>query len=399
MLKINKDSIFSITLSLILIKDIILRFFNIIFNVYIGQTYYDTAIVYAIIFVFIFTSFYFILKKQKKIGIIFILLFLINIFISPFYNLNKINIIFNWENTFLPYIIEYILYALFSCIIILNIENYNIFLDKFYYASIISIIMTLISLYYSFFKKVGLEINYMVFSYDVLSPSIMLLYYNIIKKRNIISISIFLLISIIILIFGSRGAFLSLAIGSIFIIQMKYKYKIHKILYFFILLIIALILYINIQNILLLIATKLPDNINSRNIYLISNDNLFDLTGRDTIQQILLKNINLFGYGAYGDRLLTTSFYNTYAHNIFLELIIDFGIVFGSIIIIFILLSIISIIKNRNNLIKSLLFIFLPAGFLKLMFSGSYLNIEISFYILIGIILRHFLEKYKVINN
>ena len=98
-----------------------------------------------------------------------------------------------------------------------------------------------------------------------------------------------------------------------------------------------------------------------------------------------LKNMGLSIYGLFGDRLFVDSIY---VHNIFYELLLSFGYIFGGISIIALLVLIIkAIMFNKNNNLKIIAILFTTSLFLRYLVSGSFV-IEGNFYIYIAIMIN-----------
>jgi len=119
---------------------------------------------------------------------------------------------------------------------------------------------------------------------------------------------------------------------------------------------------------------------------------ILNSTGRNEIQSGLMDQISIIGKGLFADRELTQSIPGmsggTYAHNFILEILLDFGIIFGVLIVILFYYDSIKVICSKNKTIRIFGRIFFPAAIVKLLFTGSYLNIEPGFYIFIGLIIR-----------
>ena len=98
----------------------------------------------------------------------------------------------------------------------------------------------------------------------------------------------------------------------------------------------------------------------------------------------------MLGYGIGGDRLLLQN--NSYVHNIILELFCDFGIIFGSIIFIYLMRLFIKSILEKNSDFSGVCLIIFPVTVLKLMMSSSYIISPILF-LLIGMCLNRIPEK------
>lgn len=102
----------------------------------------------------------------------------------------------------------------------------------------------------------------------------------------------------------------------------------------------------------------------------------------------------LIGYGVFGDRVLLGG-YQEYAHNLFLELWVQFGIFFGFIIATsFIGIIVSGLIHSWNNNNQRDLIVGLCSYIMvNLMFSGSYL-VDRFFWLLIGICIASARTKY-----
>ena len=89
---------------------------------------------------------------------------------------------------------------------------------------------------------------------------------------------------------------------------------------------------------------------------------------------------SLWGHGFTGfwDKL------GGYPHNVIYEILLTFGLVFGSIIIIYLLsLFIRAYAKNQNASVRGLFLVLLICGFIKLLMSNTFLS-EPFFFMLIG---------------
>lgn len=139
------------------------------------------------------------------------------------------------------------------------------------------------------------------------------------------------------------------------------------------------------------ILEKLFTVTNSRTLNYMLNSNLFDSDGRDEISTILIMAINsmgLKGYGIFGDRYLLQGLWGQevhYAHNIILEVLVNFGVIFGSLLLIGLFYSICKAFVKADYNTKNIVAIFTVSLFLRYFVSGSYV-IEGNFYVYIAII-------------
>lgn len=208
----------------------------------------------------------------------------------------------------------------------------------------------------------------MTFSYACLLPMVVLF-----ARRQIWSIAASLVLFLTVLMVGARGPALYFIIFVFFdLLQHRNRWTPF--------LIIAIVTF----------AFFLPEitnwmsaiGINSRTINMYQDNTLTSDSGRATIQTFFinkLQNSPFFGIGLFGDRLHGDF---VYCHNLILEILLNFGIPIGSIIIISLLFYVVktyrhSSVQNRNKIIAYICALVLP-----FMTSGSYLiNCEFATFI------------------
>ena len=122
--------------------------------------------------------------------------------------------------------------------------------------------------------------------------------------------------------------------------------------------------------------------INSRTLsWMIGMDTDLDSSGRDVLYTLAINKIieNPLGYGLFGDNILL----GYYVHNLFLELLLNFGIIFGGLIVIFIIYGFIkSVINTKTVRIANIIVVY---SIMQLQFSNSYLYLG-AFWFALGII-------------
>lgn len=94
-----------------------------------------------------------------------------------------------------------------------------------------------------------------------------------------------------------------------------------------------------------------------------------------------IKKNPFLGCGIAGDRLFLDE---SYSHNLFVELLVSFGIIAGTVMIIALLVCIVRGVKTSDNNIRIFIIALLFGSFLKLMLSGSYIT-EKNLFLLIGL--------------
>lgn len=242
------------------------------------------------------------------------------------------------------------LYSLFSYVLLRTIDDPKILLNILKPYSYIMIILATIVRF-----KSNIGTGYMGYSYSMLLGVFVCLYFGFFRKEKIP------------LVFGIIGIMLNLAGGTrgsiicffiFFIILFKIK-KLYKHFFSIMLLIISgFFFYLFYNSFLLWVANLLTKfNIDSRIITALINNSLDSNNGRSAITDVGLDLIykQPFGYGFLGERVpinegiwwFTT---NGYSHNIFLEFILQFGVIIGTILAIFYLYTIIKcIITSEKN--------------------------------------------------
>lgn len=181
---------------------------------------------------------------------------------------------------------------------------------------------------------------------------------------------------------GSRGPALCV-IFFIVVFFLFFKHFKNELLLKGLLIILSFVCFLFLDSILAVIGSILESiGLSGRVLESISGNSFFSTDTRDFIfAKVLLaiSNNGLWeGSGFFADRELfdTANSYTDeiYAHNIFLEVILNFGIIIGIVFfILFFFFLIRSLIICKDSKYSSFLFAFFCAGFVPLLFSGSYL--------------------------
>ena len=251
----------------------------------------------------------------------------------------------------LPLIIPFFFMVLPSFIYALSIRNFVIFkniLEKSSY--IVFFIGSILSLFV-FLGRVSIGSYSMSLAYYMLLPSIVFLnkQFERISAGHFIS---FVLSMLIIVSLGSRGPILCVVVFIFFrTFRPSLKTSHKKIIMTSSVLGICTVGIIFFKNIINVMYTQLLHyGIHSRTLYLFLNDKGAYLSGRDSIYQSIFAEIlknPILGIGLAGDRRITDG---AYTHNIFIELISNFGLVVGFIIIFLIIFLSIKSLFVKNNI-------------------------------------------------
>ncbi|NMA67038.1 MAG: hypothetical protein GX957_12535 [Clostridiaceae bacterium] len=243
---------------------------------------------------------------------------------------------------------------------------------------------------FSLFGRTSIGIYSMSLSYYMLLPAIVNLD-RLIDKFRVKTLIYFVTSSSVILSLGSRGALLCIAVFLVLkIIKTDTKSTIQKSLGyigFLTTLVITVVfsneIIIHIYNIFVRLG------INSRTLRMLLQGNLHVSQSRDRIYQIVWEQVvkkPVLGIGLAGDRAVLEGI-AVYVHNIFLEIIANFGIIVGSIIILAIAGLLIRSFFIRDRKKYGLISILVSTGFVHLFLSNSYL-IDIKFWLFLGVTLN-----------
>ena len=261
--------------------------------------------------------------------------------------------------------------------------------NDLFWCSVFSVLGMFIFRLYLLNSGRELENDDMDAAYRVL-PSIMYLIYYASTKKQVIYVVIAAVLSTVIFIFGTRGPILCMLVYMALIVVYKaFKANnIKKVLIF--LLVFAIILsvfifdelFIEVSGVLTKIFGRL--GFSTRIFDFIVEGDIAKSRGRETLAnqaiEAIIENPAL-GYGITADRAM----FGVYTHNLILEIWCQYGVIFGSILLLIILaLTVLSLIKTFNEE-KTFCFVmlFISMMFVKLMISSTY-TIEPYFFFMIG---------------
>lgn len=268
-------------------------------------------------------------------------------------------------------------------------------------------------IYLIFYSFVGeINITYMNASYFLLTASLFSLIVALKENRPIYYV-LFTLFLFAILLIGSRGALVSVMVFVLTLFVYKRTY-IKTLLLFTITFTLALLISYYWQDILLFLYQLYPS---SRIVALLYNTEYFTYSGRDNFYRFGIAMVmsapfkfrgfladrwyfanNFEGTSELGRYISIEMMQGLYAHNIWLEMCIQFGLLIGSFMIILIVVYTIKAYKrvlviSEDN--KSLFYAFLFAittGIVPLLFSRSYLDNNM-FWLAMGLVFS--INRYK----
>lgn len=281
--------------------------------------------------------------------------------------------------------------SLLSVLFMIEIRNFTAFIKVLLWISRVSVIISLMYVWaynYSPFRNVD-ELYSMSFGYSMLLPAMYLF-----SKDNTLDKVFSFILFMLILLAGSRGPIAVLCmyymIDILVINKIKDKLRL-------------IILTILVGTVSILVLPKIIDMESSRTIYLLSQGEFVSHdSGReeDMYSKIRphLYDSPFFGHGIGADRHFLNG---SYAHNIFYEVFIHYGLAFGGILLLSFFMWLIRLHKSIRTKKclggRSLFIMMFLYGFVPLLVSNSYL-IAFSFSIMMGYYLKiNMLFKLKTV--
>ena len=263
-----------------------------------------------------------------------------------------------------------------------GLRDNNIF-RVFYWASIIYLLFFFISHFITNdISETFLEENEAQGQAYSLVPHVLIVLWYTLKKFDILSL-IFSIFGFLMLIsFGCRGAMLCILVFAVLYILLCTDFSKNK-LWLVVILVAGVFLYANLTKIAIALQYLGGDiGVSTRIVDIFIDGEIADGTGRDTIQDALLSSIGdrFWGYGICGDKVLT----GLYAHNVYLEFLISFGIFIGGALCIALTVLLVKgflSCPSRTN--KGFYLVMLCCGFVHLLVSDTFLN-QPHFFMLIG---------------
>ncbi|MFR3145951.1 O-antigen ligase family protein [Eubacterium callanderi] len=315
--------------------------------------------------------------------------FIIEIIALFFYSIS-----FFMKNSEYSIILNYAFWTMGVCIVmgylVYSIDDYQILYNCLLKSSFM---MSILLSGAVFLKNIDSKYFYdMSFSYLILLP--LLIHINEAWKRKSIIFSIVAIYEIcLIVVYGSRGAII--CIGSFIVIcYLHYiKKSFTQLIVIPITVCLVCLASYDYQKIIKGMIYLLNEfNIYSRSLDLLVSGDIIQSSGRDVIQTNILDMIYqkpIFGWGVAGE----VSRIGTYPHNIFLEILVDFGVLIGAFLMLFMFYQFLKLFIEKNTIKKELMYIFLCSGLIPLFMSGTYLQ-NYQFFIFIFLCLKTKGETY-----
>ena len=259
--------------------------------------------------------------------------------------------------------------------------------DLFWFSLLGVVAMSAYQIYYINSGRIVTQDN-MNAAYNVL-PSILFLGYWAFERKRLGYWILFILSTVLLFIFGTRGPLLAVAVFITFeivarLIISKASVK-RYILFFVIVILIFAVLSTNLIIEFMEFLSQCFEEIgfSTRIFDMFIEGELSYSSGRDKLSEQIVAAIGekpILGYGIFGDRVITGG---SYVHNIFLELWCDFGIFIGTAVMIALIVLIVKALKcSKDGTVFYFILMLISLVFTKLMLSGSYLTEQYLFFLI-----------------
>lgn len=270
------------------------------------------------------------------------------------------------------------------------VNDYNLYEKPLVVMSILNNIIGLIAFW---MIAVGKQhaFEYMTFAYNLLFSSCFLFVYSRKKKNYIfLLLAVFSLLTLVFV--GSRGAMMCVcSFFIVFFLTMNRGGSVQRGVMVLGLISLSMLTYVFFADLMSIVIEVLDYfGFNSRVVNYLQSSDFVESQGRNRLFENMLNRITdspLYGYGIFGDRVLNRDFLQVsgYAHNLFLEIFIDFGLFVGILLSgLYLFSCFFFLIQSRKNSLIYCLFISIFSSiFIKILVTGSYLTDQF-FYLLLG---------------
>lgn len=211
-------------------------------------------------------------------------------------------------------------------------------------------------------------------AYNLLPHLCLVMYYTM-KRKSVFRILVLSIGSAFLLFLGTRGAVLMEIVCCVLLMITSEGWKKNTMLLLVVAIFAIAVIFSPLFKLLIYWLQALAETLglSIRIFDKILSGQLSLSSGRDMIADSLFDALreNWLGYGIYGDRVIV----NTYAHNIVLEMWIQFGVFLGTLLCAcVIMLPVRAFLKTKNVEMKGFLIVLYCTSVLKLFLSGSYLH-------------------------
>lgn len=347
--------------------DIHIFFANAIGRIFLGQSSLDTLLVYAILALLAVRAFPYIFAKKVSATysafVIAVLLFM------------TLSVALNTEldaKVYSGVIRTAYIAVLVGSLLGSAVTDFEILEAKLRKIGPVLALEMIVSFYiYHFVFKTEWGTGAMGLSYRLLVPAVLMLY-SLFRKFNILELLLFAVLFAIMLLQGSRGPLVAVVIFAVLYQLINLSENRRRVyINIGILIAVTVVFFVNLDRVLKwIVALCSKYGFYSKFLRVMLDGNFFEANGRDEVAAGVREIIagNPFGNGFFAERPII----NTYCHNIFLEFLVDFGVVFGSVLSVLFVGYLFRKLRSKNVVEKNVICILLCAFLVKLLFSNSF---------------------------
>lgn len=388
--KLNRDLLLNVLFCYLLSFSVFLSTFTQLVRTVIGSVYrLDTVFMYGIAILLICVNIPVLAKRIKvKDAAFVVIVFTLLILSATSKSANQSFLLPTLRTYFITCVPLY-----FTAIAVKDTESLDRCLKVMAYIAVLCGVMSLFWLN----PNIKDESYSQSFGYMLL-PSGVILFREIIKKFSAITLGVWVVSLALLLFSGARGPLFSVVAFSFIYLLIKTDKRKKKSVFgmaaMLSLIAVAVLKFNSLVDFAYRISLKI--GVNTRILDKLTEGELLSSSGRNNYYDFVIDYIKshpLIGSGMINDRAIIANAlsvpaedaYGAYPHNFFLELLMQFGIVIGSVIIIaFLGLLIYTLFGKFKSSYKEYMIMFLFIGFVPLMVSGSYITFQ-GFYVLLGI--------------
>jgi O-antigen ligase len=349
----------------------------------------DTLFIYSVIIIITTIVFFKFAKFSFNIKIYMISLFiLVSLLVSSF--LPYAN-----ESNLIDIAVNFSLYGILFLFIMAHQVNFATLRMFMNYSAYIILFYVVSDLFiFGFIEILNTEYYSMTYAYFLYIPAIVFLNNLFVKNESlIINAGLFIITTLLLFAMGTRGPILFI-IAYLFIKLFFLIYFYPKKQNIFLITIIGLTVLLIFSEYILDFIFNFIDilNLSSRIFDYLSSDSFLSSDGRIRIYRSVINYLiqnPIFGIGLGNDRVYITESFGysqiqllsgLYSHNIILEVLISYGLIIGSIIVIWFLYTFTVIFfKSLRSDYGEILLMFFAISVFPLMISGSFINYPLFF--------------------
>lgn len=376
---------------MVIVADSLISLFNNTLRMFIVLPFkLDTIVIYLVIALIAVSSLGAIFKRSSLqvyiiiyvLFVVFIISFLLNGFYFNYYIKLGTDLFINAA----PWLA--VTYA---------VRDFRLYKKYLYFSALIIMVSFILNIFLFRSSIINNQSYSQQYTYMLL-PTTVILADSIFNKINIINIALFLISLIFMFSMGSRGPIACVCLFILLRIILFFSRDLKKACMFAIpvaaIISMVYVYFYNILSFLLSIFEKM--NFSTRSINKLLEGTFFQDSARDKLIGYsidLIAQNPLVGVGLGKDRILLASRMGSndplseavgwYPHNIVLEILLHFGVIAGSTILLYLIrLLFISIFRAPDEEMSETICIFAGIGLFPLFFSGSYLDSPLFFALL-----------------